>query len=240
MSEMEEQTEPQGESAPEGQGEQTSTEEQAAQWFWAEGVPGEGPKPDFLPEKFNNVAEAAKARNELEKKLGSFTGAPDEYKLDHLGLDPDQHMLKEITDVAKDMNMSQEGLDKFVGRLLTAQQAESEKSLEDEVNALGKEGPQLMRQFKYFQENNLKAEESEVVKNWIQSADDLKVFNSLVQGIYNKPIPTENSTHLNNHHESVDSLQQEMAKNKQRFDTDATYRKDWHQRLEYALARENR
>ena len=93
-------------------------------WFWAEGVKGEGARPDYLPEKFTTVADAAKARAELEKKLGAFTRAPEAYAVEHLGLDPEQHTLKELIGLSKELNMSQDGFDKLISKLMGAQEAE--------------------------------------------------------------------------------------------------------------------
>lgn len=218
----------------------SGSSEGGGEWFWAEGVKGEGPRPDYLPEKYKTVEEAAKARSELEKKLGGFTGAPEEYEVEHLGLDPDQHLLKEIMNVGKEINMSQEGLDKLVGRVLDAQEAEESKSLEEEVSKLGDEGSQIMRQYKYFADNHLKPEENEVVKNWIKSADDLKVFAAMTKGIYSKPLPTENSTHLHNHHDTVEALDKEIADNIKRFETDETYRKNLRERRKWAMDKQSR
>lgn len=219
---------------------QAEDAKQTEGWFWAEGVPGQGERPDFLPSKYKTVADAAKARGELERKLGAFTGAPETYDLEKIGLDSDQHTLKEITSVAKELNMSQEGLEKFLGRIVSAQEAEGQKSLEDEVKALGDEGDRIMRQYQYFRENNLKAEEAEIVNGWIQSAEDLRVFSAMVKGIYNKPIPTENTMHLGNHHETNEEITAEMIKNLDRYRNDETYRKEIRDRRGWAQEREKR
>lgn len=209
-------------------------------WFWSENVPGEGPRPDFLPEKFKSVADAAKARGELEKKLGAFTGAPEEYKVDHLELDPEQHTLKEIMGLSKELNMSQDGFDKLVGKLMNAQEAENTVSLEDEVAALGEEGPRLMRQYKNFRDNHLQPEEQELVKGWIKSADDLKAFNDLVKGVYAKRLPTDNGMYLANSNETKETIQAEMTKNLERYRNDSVYRQDIRNRLDFIEKKERR
>lgn len=211
-----------------------------SEWFWKEGVKGDGDKPDFLLDKYKSVADQAKSYNDLYKKFGAFTGAPEQYEVEHLGVDPDQHTLKTLMDIGKELNMSQEGLDKLVGRLTTAIEQEKESDLESEISKLGDEGSKLMKQYKYFVDNHLQPEEREVARDWIRTAADLKVFTAMTNGVYNKRIPTENDVHLKNHFESVSELRKEMAQNKDRFDSDKDYRNDWLKRMDYAQQRGSR
>jgi len=55
-----------------------STPEGAAtEWFYDEGVPGVGEKPEWLDnDKYKSVVDAAKGNQGLRQKLGGFTGAP--------------------------------------------------------------------------------------------------------------------------------------------------------------------
>lgn len=219
---------------------QENESESEAQWFWAENVPGQGPRPDYLPEKFTTVADAAKARSDLEKRLGSFTGSPEQYNIEHLELDPEQHTLKSILDWGKKHNLNQSGLDELVGTLMSSQDAEEKVSLEEAVTSMGEEGPRLLRQFKNFHDNHLQAEEQEVVKNWIRTPDELRVFNDIIKGIYAKRLPTDNSMYMGNQYETVDVIKKEMSDNLQRYQKDKTYREDIRNRIEWAQKREKR
>lgn len=216
-----------------------SSEQGNNEWYWNQETKGSGERPDWLPSKYKTVEDAAKARGELEKKLGSFTGAPEEYKLDELGIDTEQHVVKEIISVAKEMNMSQEGLEKFIDRLATSTEAEKEVTIAEHVKNLGENGERIMKQYEDFTTNNLKPEEREVVKTWIQSADDLKMFTSLVNGIYKSTVPIDNFS-TSAHAERTADVTAEIVKNKARYDTDATYRKDIRSRLERAEQLEKR
>lgn len=221
--------------------EEVKTEATApSEWFWAEGVKGEGPRPDYLPEKFSSVSDAAKARAELEKKLGAFTGAPDAYTVEHLGLDPEQHTLKELIGLSKELNMSQEGFDKLISKLMGAQEAEKTVSLDEELEKLGEEGQRQKRQFDHFAKNNLKTEELELVNGWIKSPSDMKVFNELVKGIYGKRIPTDNSAYLAGNNDTEESVKSEMAANLERYQKDAAYRTDIRNRLNFIEAKNSR
>ena len=55
--------------------------QQEASWHYAEGVPGQGDKQEFLKDKYANITEQAKAYTELESRFGSFTGAPEAYEI---------------------------------------------------------------------------------------------------------------------------------------------------------------
>lgn len=221
-----------------------NTQEDAAntpsEWFWAEGIKGEGPRPDYLPEKFSSVSDAAKARAELEKKLGAFTGAPETYSVEHLGLDPEQHTLKELIGLSKELNMSQSGFDKLISKLMGAQEAEKTVSLEDEILALGEDGQRQKRQFEHFTKNNLQPEELELVSGWIKSANDMKVFNELVKGVYGKRIPTDNSMYLAGTNDTEESVRNEMSANLDRYKNDKAYREDIRNRLNYIEVKNKR
>ena len=92
--------------------------ENAPTWFYDENVPGKGTKPDYLIDsKYKSLAEQAKGYNELRKKLGGFTGAPEKYDLDisklgdaykEVKFNEKDQVLNEFVTLAKTANMSQE------------------------------------------------------------------------------------------------------------------------------------
>ncbi len=124
-----------------------------AKWFYDENVPGTGDVPEWLKTaKYKSAIEQAKAYPELEKKFGSFTGAPKDgfkfnvpegfelaegYKLEE---DP---MFAGFADWAKESNLSQEGFDKIVGLWAqhnslpdpAAQIAEAKKALGEKADS---------------------------------------------------------------------------------------------------------
>ena len=58
------------------------TEAAPAGWFLADGGEGQGEKPELYNENNQSVSEQSNGYNELSKKLGGFTGPPEEgYKL---------------------------------------------------------------------------------------------------------------------------------------------------------------
>ncbi|CAB4240895.1 hypothetical protein UFOVP23_34 [uncultured Caudovirales phage] len=224
---------------PENQPSSNSTEVQPS-WYLDESTPGMGARPDWLPPKYQRVSDVARAYEALEKKLGAFTGAPESYDFTELEIDENQHVVKELTAVARELNMSQEGLQKFLGRFASAAEAESNLHLETEVAKLGKDGERQLIQFKNAMKDHFKPEEAEVVAEWVKSADDLKVFNRIMSSTHMSAVPTQTTMANANYFESESDLRTELVKNIKRYNEDATYRKDYSSRLERAVQRGSR
>jgi hypothetical protein len=206
-------------------------------WYLDDNTPGQGERPDWMPSKYKKASDVGKAYSELEKRLGSFTGAPETYDLSSLEIDSNQHMIKEITAVAKELNMSQEGLQKFLGRISTAQETEAQVHLEEQVKQLGKDGEHMLVEFKNWTKDYLKPEEREVVTEWVRSADDLKAFNRIMAHTHMTSVPTSHTMTMANNFEGVKELRQELTKNIERFENDKTYQKDWSRRMANAVQR---
>jgi transcriptional regulator with XRE-family HTH domain len=206
-------------------------------WLIDDNLPGPGQRPAWMPAKYQKLADIEKARSELEKKLGSFTGAPDKYDIASLELDEGDPTVQALTEVAKDLNMSQEGFNKFLGRLTSVQETEKAIHLEEQVQKLGKDGERMLVEYKNWTKDYLKPEEVEVVKEWIKDPDDLKVFNRMMAHTHMSAVPTNTTMNMANSFEGVKSLKQELAKNIEKFKTDRNYASDWQSRMERAVAR---
>lgn len=91
----------------------------------AEGVPGQGERPAwFKADKYKSVAEQAQAYPELEKRFGSFTGAPKDGKYDYtmpaeVGVEivEDHPLLSTFTEWAGKNQLSQQGFTELMGYL---------------------------------------------------------------------------------------------------------------------------
>lgn len=210
---------------------------EAPQWFIDEKTAGVGARPEWMPAKYQRLSDVEKARSELEKKLGSFTGAPDKYDIAGLELDENSHTLQQLSEVAKEMNMSQEGFAKLLGRFKSASEIEQQMEIEQQVKKLGPDAERQLTEFKNWTKDYLKPEEREVVADWVKTADDLKVFNRMMAHTHMTQVPTMNSMHIANNFESVKDLKAELTKNVDKFGKDASYRKDWSSRMARAVER---
>src|SRR5215208_4836317 len=126
---------------------QTPPAGDAPSWFLDENTPGVGPRPDWLPPKYTKVSDLAKGYGEAEKKLGAFTGAPESYDLKSLEIDESQLLIQEMVAVGKELNMSQDGLAKFIGRIATASETMDEAYLNEQVKKLGRDGEAELLQY---------------------------------------------------------------------------------------------
>jgi hypothetical protein len=209
-------------------------------WWIDDNTPGQGERPAWLPPKYKKVSDLGNGYMEAEKRLGAFTGAPEEYNLGDLEIDESQLIVQEIKAVGKELNMSEEGLKKFLGRLSTAVETETEAHLEDQIKQLGKDGERLLTQYKNLTQDYFAPEEAEIIKGWVRTADDLKMITKLMATTNRSAVPTSQSVALANNHESVADLRAELTSNIQKFENDRNYQKNWSKRMEQAVARENR
>tara|TARA_R110000868_G_scaffold56650_5_gene175195 strand:- start:248 stop:970 length:723 start_codon:yes stop_codon:yes gene_type:complete len=207
-------------------------------WYIDDKTPGDGERPSWMPAKYKSMADLGKSYTELEKKLGAFTGAPESYNFEEVGLDDSQLMVQEIASVGKELNMSQEGINKLLGRICQANETESNMHLEAEAKSLGEDGERMLNEYQNWTKDFFRPEQAEVIKGWIKSADDLKTFNHLMAHSNKSAVPTGNDLVRNNRHENVASLRAEMAESIAKFDSDPAYRKNWNSRLAGALERE--
>lgn len=98
------------------------------EWFYANGVKGVGAVPEWYKStKYKSVDEQAKAYGELEKRFGSFTGAPADGKYafkmpeDLTGeFDPADPLFTGFQKWAVDHHLNQEGYQELMGMYATA------------------------------------------------------------------------------------------------------------------------
>lgn len=85
-------------------------------WSYAEGVNGEGDRPDWFKGKYNSVEAQAKAYNDLESRFGGFTGSPEEFApIEGFKEEGESAiMMATIKEIAKDSNMNQNTYEKIV------------------------------------------------------------------------------------------------------------------------------
>lgn len=209
-------------------------------WFIDDKTPGIGMRPEWLPPKYQKLSDVEKARSELEKKLGGFTGAPEKYDVSALEIDETDPTIQTLMEVGKKHNMNQEVFQDMVGRLMSVQEVQEQAHLDDQLKIMGKDGERMLVEYKNWTKDYLQPEEAEVVKNWVKTADDLKVFNTMMAHTHMSKVPTTHTMHVANRHETMAELKSEMTKNLDKFRNDKNYQKDWSNRMRHAYERERR
>lgn len=166
------------------------------EYFLAEGIKGTGETPEwYKADKYQSVAEQAKAYTELEKKFGGFKGAPkDGYSIPD-GVDQDDALLAELTEFAKDTNMSQEAYGR-AWELLTAQeQAVEEVTAEQEMAKLGDNAAQRLKNVEGFLKNNLDADTYTEVQDLVTTAESVQLIEAIVKATVPAKLPIEGGEH---------------------------------------------
>ena len=206
-------------------------------WFIDDKTPGAGERPDWMPSKYKRASDVGKAYSELERKLGGFTGAPEKYDFSTLEIDEADPIVQMIAEVGKEKGMNQETVNTLLGRMISLEEAQKSMNIEQEVKKLGPDGERQLNEYKNWQKDYFKPEESEVVSSWIRTADDLKVFNRIMYYTNMSAVPTTQSMAMANNYETVDTLKTELIKNIERYDKDPAYRKEWSTRMHRAAQR---
>jgi hypothetical protein len=166
------------------------------EYFLAEGIKGTGETPEwYKADKYQSVAEQAKAYTELEKKFGGFKGAPkDGYSIPE-GVEQDDALLAELTEFANDTNMSQEAYGR-AWELLTAQeQAVEEVSAEQEMAKLGDNATQRLKNVEGFLKNNLDADTYTQVQDLVTTAESVQLIEAIVKATVPAKLPIEGGEH---------------------------------------------
>ena len=105
-----------------------------AGWNYAEGVAGDGDRPDWFKDKYTSVEAQAKAYGDLESRFGGFTGSPDEFATpDGFGEGEAAIMAKTIQEIAKDSNMNQETFNKILETVATNVEGYRETFKQDQM-----------------------------------------------------------------------------------------------------------
>jgi hypothetical protein len=166
------------------------------EYFLAEGIKGTGETPEwYKADKYQSVAEQAKAYTELEKKFGGFKGAPKDGYVAPEGVEQDDALLAELTEFAKDTNMSQEAYGR-AWELLTAQeQAVEEVSAEQEMAKLGDNATQRLKNVEGFLKNNLDADTYTQVQDLVTTAESVQLIEAIVKATVPAKLPIEGGEH---------------------------------------------
>lgn len=166
------------------------------EYFLAEGIKGTGETPEwYKADKYQSVAEQAKAYTELEKKFGGFKGAPKDGYSAPEGVEKDDALLAELTEFAKDTNMSQEAYGR-AWELLTAQeQAVEEVTAEQEMAKLGDNATQRLKNVEGFLKNNLDADTYTQVQDLVTTAESVQLVEAIVKATVPAKLPIEGGEH---------------------------------------------
>ncbi len=215
-----------------------------APWYLAEGVVGQGVKPEYLLEKYSSVDAQAQGYKEIFDKLSAHQGAPTEYNLDFIKesgveIDPNQPQFKEFMELSKEENISQKYFQQAISKYIELEKVRT-PNMEEERAKLGPDGAETMNTIRQWAINTLPADEAQALCYMAVSAAGVRALDKLRNGSQPSSIPTDATkipkpVALN----TVAQLQQEMVDNLNKYNTDANYRAEYSKRLAQACHAEN-
>jgi len=219
---------------------------QAPTWQYAEGVSGEGEVPEwFIANKYRTVEEQAKAANELRKKLGSKAeDAPEAYEIDYdsFGIKKDDPVLAEFNTFFKDMNVAQADYEKIIKKFVDIQTSHGEsleKQKTEAFNAFGPDTKETVGRLNTWIDNSFTAEEQDIVKSFMTSAEEVRVLEKMRQGLPKSAPPTVHQTATASSYETYASVNADIRKNWTKMQSDPDYRDGMERRRKEAYTREN-
>jgi hypothetical protein len=170
--------------------EQAPTEPANDSWYLSEGVNGEGDRPEWFSDKYDSVAEQAKGYNELSKRFGGFTGAPEDYALnapEEFGEHPDGSWFDGedanvtfIKDFGREQNMSQEAFDALTQGWLRHTVGNLQEVQAAEMQALGPQAGDRLDAIEKYGKANLSPEGFANLKGVVTSAVAVEVVEELI------------------------------------------------------------
>ncbi len=205
---------------------------EASVWYYDENTPGEGERPEWLKEKYKSAADQAKAYNEIEKKLGKFQGAPEEYDLSlpdkpDFAFEQGDPVLEEFLTFAKESNASQEFVTKALQQYVKAQEFYMPDP-QVEMEKLGINAKAEVSQLTEWANQRLTKDEFETFKGLVTTAEAFRVIQKL-----RRVTTSQNETAVTNNVKSESQLSErqllEMIGDP-RFNTDPLYRKEVEQK----------
>ena len=201
-------------------------------WMIDEGMPGSGPRPSWLGDKFKTVADLAKSYAELEKKVGTV---PEDYDFSKSKyLDADYVPFQELKQVAKDKRVPQEVIDKMLDSV-DRYMDEFSTNDADEIKKLGDNAIDRLKTLDNWVKANYSKETYEALTSNLRTAESIKALEELRgKAMSNVPqIPNGNDGATHNT-ATLDDIRMELSNNLEKYKTDVAYQKDIRSRLEVA------
>lgn len=227
QSQSQSETASQGEST--SQSESQSATESQANYYFADGVAGNGDAPDwFKGDKYANVSEQAKAYTELEKKFGSFTGAPkDGYAIEGVDFSEANPLMQLVGEWGAENSLSQNGMESLYNKVTELAERQIQDERDGHMKALGENAEQRLRDLGMWGENNFQGDELEAFKSVASTAQGVEVMEKLISKAKNSKLveapATQNSQE--NMEKSFRDRQMATDKDGNRMMNNSEYRK---------------
>lgn len=209
-----------------------------ADWFFAEGIPGQGARPDFLDTKYKSMAEQAKAYKSLEKTLGATGGAPDQYDFGEYGdiLDTSNPNIQEFMAYAKDNRITQDAFSKTLNTFVKYSQSQ-QPDMSKEIEKLGPDANKRIETVRRWAENNLSESAIDTIGRIAKGADVIELLDELRQFQYHEAQQPPGTTSQAGDFVklTVAEIEAEMQSNRHQYMNDPRYRAEIQKKFEQAV-----
>lgn len=203
-----------------------SDHDSKSEWFYADGVPGVGARPDYLSDKYKSLADQAKAHRELEKRLGSQGTAPEAYDFGELAdaIDTKNPHINEFLTYAKEQKLSQDAFSKTIKTFVDYDKSRR-PDFSKELEKLGPDGGRMYDTVSQWAKNRLSKDAVAAIDEMPKTAKTIKMLDELRQLQYHTStkLPIEN-TNTQFTALTVADVQNEMITNYSRYQNDPKYR----------------
>lgn len=205
--------------------------DQQPSWLIDEGMPGQGDRPSWLPDKYKSVADMARSNAELEKRLGTV---PDEYDFTKSRfLDPDYVPFQELQVAAKDKRVPQEFIDKMI-ESVDKYVDEFRTDTAEELKKLGENAKERVITLDNWAKANLSRDAYEGLTNSLNNAEAIKALEELRGKMMSTNPQVPNNQGNVTSGQGLEDVKMELQNNLQKYKTDPKYREDIQKRLEVA------
>lgn len=209
----------------------------SASWFWDDSTPGQGERPNFLPEKYKSVADVAKAYKELESRLGV---APNEYDFSkgQSWMEPDYEPFHEMAEYARSKHVPQDVMDKMlesVGFYLD----EFRTDINEEKSKLGDKATERLKILNNWAKSNLSEKSFEALTAGMRTAEQIEALEEIRNKmIGNSTIVPGGNNSTASSGMTLEEYRSELNTNYKKFKEDPAYRKDMEKKLESIVGRQ--
>ena len=221
---------PQQEVAVEAQSEQPS-------WYWDEGVPGTGERPEWLEGKYSKVTDQAKAYKEVEKKLGA-NPAPEDYDWGNYSevFDVENQHLSALKVKAKEMRLSQEAFNNLVDPLAKYHQSLLPDT-DAEIAKLGDNAQAKIDTVNIWASNHLSEKSLSTLGNISNTAEIFELMDEIRQLHHQtvSKVPVNMNAGNKVSIVTAEMVQDEITANYTKYSNDANYRYELQQKLKQAF-----
>ena len=185
-----------------------ATNDTEREWWLTPDIKGEGEKPEWHNNKqFKSILDEAKSAQDMRKKLGSFTGAPEKYEIklgedNKVEIDTEDALFKDFTTIAHDGNMSEEMYNKCLNMFVSytsLQDGKQDEKLEEfqamELEKMGgakEAGEKIQEMCQWYKQNfpNVKEETVQNLKDMMYFSEAYDIFRGMRDKMGYVKVPT--------------------------------------------------